>query len=146
MSALVHRDRKDQRRNFGWGSAENGDEGDNEGEEKSLVAGISLQNSERSPAQNQPLTRHVTWPVLRRAHADQLGLRRVLAAPHRVVLGMDSNPPVTGTYPADPRLPLLTTDEAREAVSLLRHFADDSAEGQAAGDLATDLARRLPAE
>ncbi|MFJ2587104.1 hypothetical protein [Streptomyces sp. NPDC087538] len=59
---------------------------------------------------------------------------------------MDSYPPVTGTYPSDPRLPLLTADEAREVVSLLRHFADDSAEGQAAGDLTADLARGLPTE
>ncbi|MCX5433995.1 hypothetical protein OHU11_40625 (plasmid) [Streptomyces sp. NBC_00257] len=59
---------------------------------------------------------------------------------------MDSYPPVTVTYPSTPRLPLLTADEAREAVRLLRHFADNSAEGQAAGDLAADLARRLPAE
>lgn len=59
---------------------------------------------------------------------------------------MDSYPPVTGTYPSDPRLPLLTADEAREAVRLLRHFADDSAEGKAAGDLAADLGRRLPAK
>lgn len=59
---------------------------------------------------------------------------------------MDPYPPVTGSYPTDPRLPLLTLDEAREAVRLLRHFADDSAEGQVAGDLAADLGRRLPAE
>ncbi|MFF1650168.1 hypothetical protein [Streptomyces sp. NPDC058240] len=59
---------------------------------------------------------------------------------------MDSYPPVTGSYPSAPRLPLLTADEAREAVRLLRHFADDSAEGRAGGDLAADLARRLPAE
>ncbi|MCX5158115.1 hypothetical protein OOK39_02215 [Streptomyces sp. NBC_00264] len=59
---------------------------------------------------------------------------------------MDSYPPVTGTYPTDPRLPLLTLDEAREAVRLLGHFADDSPEGKAAGDLAADLGRRLPAD
>ncbi|MFF2902677.1 hypothetical protein [Streptomyces sp. NPDC057966] len=51
----------------------------------------------------------------------------------RVLLGMDSYPPVTGTYPSTPRLPLLTADEARGAVRLLRHFADNSAEGQKAG-------------
>ncbi|MFE7395696.1 hypothetical protein [Streptomyces sp. NPDC057557] len=59
---------------------------------------------------------------------------------------MDSFSPLIGTYPTDPRLPLLTLAEAQEAVRLLRHFADDSLEGGAAGDLATDLARRLPAE
>ncbi|MEU9758988.1 hypothetical protein AB0D98_04110 [Streptomyces sp. NPDC047987] len=59
---------------------------------------------------------------------------------------MGSYPPVTGSYPSDPRLPLLTADEAREAARLLRHLADDSAEGRAGGDLAADLARWLPAE
>ncbi|MDX2732850.1 hypothetical protein [Streptomyces sp. PA03-2a] len=59
---------------------------------------------------------------------------------------MDSYPPVTGTYPKGLRLPLLTLDEAREMVRLLLHFADESMEGRAAGDLATDLGRRLPAD
>ncbi|MFF1843080.1 hypothetical protein ACFVW9_15205 [Streptomyces sp. NPDC058217] len=57
---------------------------------------------------------------------------------------MDSYPPVTASYPSDPRLPLLTLDEAREAVRLLRHFADDSLEGRTARDLAANLGRRLP--
>ncbi|MFJ8848918.1 hypothetical protein [Streptomyces sp. NPDC102437] len=50
------------------------------------------------------------------------------------------------TYPSDPRLPLLTADEVRKVISLLRHLADDSTEGRAAGDLAADLGRRLSAE
>lgn len=52
----------------------------------------------------------------------------------------------TGSYPAAPRLPLVTLEEAREAVRLLRHFADGSPEGQQAGAWAADMALRLPAE
>ncbi|WP_406078690.1 hypothetical protein OG337_28845 [[Kitasatospora] papulosa] len=48
-------------------------------------------------------------------------------------------------YLRAPRLPLLTLDEAREAVRLLLHFADESPEGRAAGEWAADVALRLPA-
>ncbi|MFF9199984.1 hypothetical protein ACF09L_32735 [Streptomyces sp. NPDC014779] len=58
---------------------------------------------------------------------------------------MNSFEPPTGDYPDDERLPLLTLDEARRAVALLLHLADDSAEGREAGQLAHDLALRLPA-
>ncbi|WP_179889727.1 MULTISPECIES: hypothetical protein [unclassified Streptomyces] len=57
---------------------------------------------------------------------------------------MDSS--LTGSYPTAPRLPLITLEEAREAVRLLQHFADDSPEGQQAGVWAADVALRLPAE
>lgn len=52
----------------------------------------------------------------------------------------------TGSYPTAPRLPLVTLDEAREAVRLLQHFADDSPEGRDAGVWAADMALRLPSE
>lgn len=58
---------------------------------------------------------------------------------------MDSSPP-TGTYPSDPRLPLLTLPEARDAVRLLMLLADDSAEGREARELAAEVAGRLPSE
>ncbi|GGR51547.1 hypothetical protein [Streptomyces roseolus] len=48
------------------------------------------------------------------------------------------------TYTFAPRLPLITLDEARRAVALLTHFEDETEEGRAAGDLAHDLALRLP--
>lgn len=56
--------------------------------------------------------------------------------------------PVTGDYPDDPRLPLLTAAEAREAVGylLLLESLDLTLRGRAAGQLAGDLARRLPAD
>ncbi|MFD7861839.1 hypothetical protein [Streptomyces sp. NPDC059783] len=57
---------------------------------------------------------------------------------------MDSFPPVTGDYPTDPRVPLLTLAEAQDAVRLLLHLADDSVEGQEARDLAADIGARLP--
>lgn len=57
---------------------------------------------------------------------------------------MDFSTPPTGTYPSDPRLPLLTLAEARDAVRLLMHLADDSVEGREARDLAADLGSRLP--
>ena len=52
-----------------------------------------------------------------------------------------------GDYPDHPRLPLLTAAEAREAVGYLRllESLDVTPRGQAAGQLAADLARRLPA-
>ncbi|MFE0777831.1 hypothetical protein [Streptomyces sp. NPDC058861] len=54
--------------------------------------------------------------------------------------------PVTGTYSDEPRLPLLTIAEARETVALLRLLEqlDPVGRGPAAGQLAADLARRLP--
>ncbi|MGW3298451.1 hypothetical protein [Streptomyces rubiginosohelvolus] len=52
----------------------------------------------------------------------------------------------TGSYPAAPRLSLVTLEEAREAVRLLQHFADDSPEGQEAGAWVAEVALRLPAE
>ncbi|MEV5854687.1 hypothetical protein [Streptomyces anulatus] len=51
-----------------------------------------------------------------------------------------------GSYPTEPRLPLITLEEARDAVRLLRRFADDSPEGQEAGAWAADVALRLPAD
>ncbi|MEV8523183.1 hypothetical protein AB0451_03345 [Streptomyces sp. NPDC052000] len=58
--------------------------------------------------------------------------------------------PVTGTYANAPREPLLTLDEAREAVRLLMHFSEtgdaDSEEALDAYALATDIAGRLPSE
>lgn len=56
--------------------------------------------------------------------------------------------PVTGAYPSDPRLPLVTAAEAREAVGylLLLESLDITPRGQAAGELARGLAARLPAE
>ncbi|MFB7278076.1 hypothetical protein ACFCZV_13290 [Streptomyces hydrogenans] len=48
--------------------------------------------------------------------------------------------------PAADRHPLLTLDEARQAVELLLHFEDDTEEGRAAGQLGADLARRLPSD
>jgi hypothetical protein len=56
--------------------------------------------------------------------------------------------PVTGDYPDDPRLPLLTAAEAREAVGYLRllESLDITPRGRAAGQLAADLAGRLPSD
>ncbi|MCZ0983744.1 hypothetical protein O1L60_44050 [Streptomyces diastatochromogenes] len=54
--------------------------------------------------------------------------------------------PVTGTYSDGPRLALLTAAEARETIAylqLLEQLALDG-RGRAAGQLAADLARRLP--
>ncbi len=52
----------------------------------------------------------------------------------------------TGSYPTSSRLPLVTLAEAREAVRLLQHFADDSPEGQEAGAWVAEVALRLPAD
>ncbi|OKJ48626.1 hypothetical protein AMK27_38305 [Streptomyces sp. CB02009] len=54
---------------------------------------------------------------------------------------------VTGDYADDARLPLLTAAEARDAVGYMRllETLDLTPRGQAAGQLAADLARRLPA-
>ncbi|ALO12411.1 hypothetical protein AQF52_6821 [Streptomyces venezuelae] len=53
-----------------------------------------------------------------------------------------------GTYLDDPLLPLLTAAEARDAVGYMRllETLDLTPRGQAAGRLAADLARRLPAD
>ncbi|MGW6414854.1 hypothetical protein [Streptomyces sp. NPDC055055] len=61
---------------------------------------------------------------------------------------METAEPVTGDYPTVPRLPLLTAAEARDAVGYLRLLAslDLTPRGQAAGQLAGDLARRLSAQ
>ncbi|GGU11295.1 hypothetical protein GCM10010272_65550 [Streptomyces lateritius] len=55
---------------------------------------------------------------------------------------------MTGDYPTEPRLPLLTATEAREAVSYLNllETLDLTPRGRAAGQLAADLARRIPSE
>ncbi|MFF0277485.1 hypothetical protein [Streptomyces sp. NPDC004330] len=55
---------------------------------------------------------------------------------------------MTTDYPPAPRLPLLTAAEARDAVAFLRllESLDLSPRGVAAGQLAADLARRLPGE
>lgn len=52
----------------------------------------------------------------------------------------------TGSYPAESRLPLITLEEAREAVRLLQHFADDSPAGQEAGAWVAEVALRLSAD
>jgi hypothetical protein len=55
--------------------------------------------------------------------------------------------PVTGMYPDEPRLPLLTLSEAREVVALLQQLAGgEVADRAAAGDLAGTIGRRLPAD
>ncbi|MFG3041865.1 hypothetical protein ACGFYZ_33690 [Streptomyces sp. NPDC048330] len=61
---------------------------------------------------------------------------------------METAEPVTGDYPTVPRLPLLTPAEARDAVGYLRllESLDLTPRGQAAGQLAGDLARRLSAQ
>ncbi|MFE1230291.1 hypothetical protein [Streptomyces sp. NPDC058745] len=61
---------------------------------------------------------------------------------------METAEPVTGDYPNAPRLPLLTAAEAREAVGYLSllETLDLTPRGQAAGQLAADLASRLPSE
>ncbi|MEU2236143.1 hypothetical protein [Streptomyces vietnamensis] len=61
---------------------------------------------------------------------------------------MESFEPVIGDYPPTPRLPLLTAAEARETVRylFLLEQLDLSPRGAAAGQLASELARRLPAE
>ncbi|MEU6621992.1 hypothetical protein ABZ926_14630 [Streptomyces litmocidini] len=54
--------------------------------------------------------------------------------------------PVTGTYPDEPRLALLTATEARETIEYLKllECLDPGGRGPAARQLAADLARRLP--
>jgi len=61
---------------------------------------------------------------------------------------VDDFDPVTGDYDAAPRLPLLTAAEARDAVGflLLLEQLDVTPRGAAAGQLAADLAMRLPAD
>lgn len=62
--------------------------------------------------------------------------------------GVESFEPVDADYPPAPRLPLLTAAEARDAVGFLQllESLDVTPRGAAAGQLASELARRLPAE
>ncbi|MGW9437961.1 hypothetical protein [Streptomyces sp. NPDC055607] len=60
------------------------------------------------------------------------------------MLFVETAAPVTGDYPDEPRLPLLTAAEARELFGLLLHFDDDSEQGRRAGQMARDLAMRVP--
>ncbi|MEV4942832.1 hypothetical protein [Streptomyces zaomyceticus] len=63
---------------------------------------------------------------------------------------METEEPVLGDYPNadEPRLPLLTAAEARNAVGYLQllETLDLTPRGQAAGQLAANLARRLPTD
>ncbi|MEU0030801.1 hypothetical protein [Streptomyces sp. NPDC006335] len=61
---------------------------------------------------------------------------------------METAEPVTGDYPNEPRVPVLTATEAREAVGYMRllETLDLTPRGRAAGQLAADLAQRIPAE
>ncbi|MFE1903835.1 hypothetical protein ACFW96_09205 [Streptomyces gardneri] len=60
---------------------------------------------------------------------------------------MDTFPPVTGIYPEnEPRLPLLTASEGREAIALLMQLSDSSPEGMVADHLAHMIAMRMPVE
>lgn len=61
---------------------------------------------------------------------------------------MDPFEPVAADYPPAPRLPLLTAAEARDTVGFLQllESLDVSPRGAAAGQLASELARRLPAD
>lgn len=61
---------------------------------------------------------------------------------------MDDNAPVTGDYPDDPRLPLITVPEVREVARLLRVLAGGSTGGDAveARILADSLAARIPSQ
>lgn len=89
------------------------------------------------------------------------GLTRVRAGPPRLTtakrsfIGRDQRrcmehdtaaEPVTGTYPDEPRLALLTHAEAREAIELFQLLEQlaPGGRGPAAGQLAADLARCLP--
>ncbi|MFD4318999.1 hypothetical protein [Streptomyces sp. NPDC058548] len=63
---------------------------------------------------------------------------------------METEEPVIGDYSDadEPRLPLLTAAEARDAVGYMRllEALDLTPRGQAAGQLAANLARRLPTD
>ncbi|MFE6788120.1 hypothetical protein ACFVFF_38350 [Streptomyces sp. NPDC057680] len=63
---------------------------------------------------------------------------------------METEEPVLGDYPDadEPRLHLLTAAEARDAVEYMRllETLDLTPRGQAAGQLAANLARRLPTD
>ncbi|MET9436930.1 hypothetical protein [Streptomyces sp. NPDC006551] len=61
---------------------------------------------------------------------------------------METAQPVTGDYPTEPLIPVLTATEARAAIGYMRllETLDLTPRGQAAGQLAADLARRLPSE
>lgn len=56
--------------------------------------------------------------------------------------------PVTDDYSVGPRLPLITLAEARDVVAFLQllESLDVTPRGEAAGQLAADLAMRLPAD
>ncbi|MGW3560022.1 hypothetical protein ACWDNT_22090 [Streptomyces sp. NPDC000963] len=58
----------------------------------------------------------------------------------------DTTEPVVDTYSDEPRLALLTGTEAREAIECLQLLEqlDPDGRGPVAGQLAADLARRLP--
>lgn len=55
---------------------------------------------------------------------------------------------MTGDYPTEPLPPVLTAAEARDAVGYMRllETLDLTPRGLAAGQLASDLSRRIPAE
>ncbi|MFG2772761.1 hypothetical protein [Streptomyces sp. NPDC048350] len=61
---------------------------------------------------------------------------------------METAEPVTGAHldTDEPRLPLLTAAEALQAIDYLKRLGtlDTTHHGYAAGQLATDLARRMP--
>ncbi|MFE5618300.1 hypothetical protein [Streptomyces sp. NPDC056524] len=63
---------------------------------------------------------------------------------------METAEPVAGEYPNvdEPRLPLLTAAEAREAIGYLKRLRtlDTTHTGYAADQLAGDLAGRVPSE
>lgn len=63
------------------------------------------------------------------------------------VMEHDITEPVAGTYPGECCLALLTDTEARGAIEYLQLLEqlDPDGRGPAAGQLAADLARRLPA-
>lgn len=75
-------------------------------------------------------------------------IERISESASGVVPWMDSSEPVTGEYLNDPRVPLLTAAEVREAVGYLLALEelDSTPRGKAAGDLAHELALRIPAE
>ncbi|MFF5639623.1 hypothetical protein [Streptomyces sp. NPDC012825] len=73
---------------------------------------------------------------------------RALAQAGTVERGVDyDTDPVTGAYPDEARLALLTAAEAHETIGHLQLLEqlDPGGRGPAAGQLAADLARRLPA-
>ncbi|MGW4725400.1 hypothetical protein [Streptomyces sp. NPDC004291] len=57
---------------------------------------------------------------------------------------MDDDFPYDDPLPDEPRMALLTAEEAREVVVILTYFADDAEKGRTAGGLAHLLAMRIP--